>query len=178
MMAGSNAAPRLLFCSYHCYVDPSSGAALATRDLMELLTAGGWACGVFTGPQLDYEAGESLAQILADYGHEPDTRRSPGGPAPFTVNHFHQGGLPVSVSYAAGMTVGAAISQFGRFRRAATNAGKELRALNLQGWNKGKGLVHFEKHGVQMGYASVAEYTEGAMPGPTHQSPTRLFEAA
>jgi hypothetical protein len=29
--------PRLLFASYHCYVDPSSGAALATRDLLELL---------------------------------------------------------------------------------------------------------------------------------------------
>jgi hypothetical protein len=30
-MAGSDAAPRLLFCPYHCYLDPSSGAALATR---------------------------------------------------------------------------------------------------------------------------------------------------
>ena len=32
--------PRLLFCSYHCFIDPSSGAALATRDLLALLAAG------------------------------------------------------------------------------------------------------------------------------------------
>jgi glycosyltransferase involved in cell wall biosynthesis len=96
-MAGSHAPPRLLFCSYHCYLDPSSGAALATRDLMELLAAGGWPCGVFSGPQLDYEEGESLAQILADYGHQPDVPRSAAGHERFTVYHFHQGGLPVSV---------------------------------------------------------------------------------
>src|SRR5262249_54029344 len=30
--------PCLLFCSSHCYLDPSSGAALSTRDLLELLT--------------------------------------------------------------------------------------------------------------------------------------------
>ena len=32
---------RLLFSSIHCYLDPSSGAALCTRKLFELLTARG-----------------------------------------------------------------------------------------------------------------------------------------
>ena len=32
---------RLLFASIHGYLDPSSGAALATRDLLELLAARG-----------------------------------------------------------------------------------------------------------------------------------------
>ncbi len=31
--------PRLLFASYHCYHDPSSGAAVCTRDLFAALTA-------------------------------------------------------------------------------------------------------------------------------------------
>ena len=30
---------RLLFSSIHCYLDPSSGAALCTRELLELLAA-------------------------------------------------------------------------------------------------------------------------------------------
>jgi hypothetical protein len=52
---------------------------------------------VFCGPQFDYEQVESLTQILADYGHQPDMRHSRAGPEHFTVYHFHQGGLPVSV---------------------------------------------------------------------------------
>ncbi|HEV3261921.1 MAG TPA: glycosyltransferase [Gemmataceae bacterium] len=88
--------PRLLFSSYHCYLDPSSGAALATRDLLELLAGSGWPCGVFSGPQLDYEHGESLEQLLSDYGMQPEVRHGSGS-APFSVYHFVQRGLPVSV---------------------------------------------------------------------------------
>jgi hypothetical protein len=32
-------AKRLLFASYHCYTDPSSGAAIATQDLLGLKQA-------------------------------------------------------------------------------------------------------------------------------------------
>ena len=89
--------PRLLFCSYHCYLDPSNGAALATRDLMELLAGSGWPCGVFSGPQLDYEQGESLPQLLSDYRLQVEVRRASAGPADFSVYHLVQGGLPISV---------------------------------------------------------------------------------
>ena len=34
-------ANRLLFASIHCYLDPSSGAAICTRELLELLAARG-----------------------------------------------------------------------------------------------------------------------------------------
>ena len=47
------ATPRLLFCSYHSYLEPSNGAALATRDLLELLAARGWECAVLCGPEED-----------------------------------------------------------------------------------------------------------------------------
>jgi hypothetical protein len=40
--------PRLLFCSYHCYVDTASGAAQCMRDLLTLLAARGWTCGVLS----------------------------------------------------------------------------------------------------------------------------------
>jgi hypothetical protein len=46
---------RLLFASVHSYVDPSSGAALATRDLMELMAARGWECSALTAGLLDHE---------------------------------------------------------------------------------------------------------------------------
>ena len=45
---------RLLFASIHSYLDPSSGAALATRELLELLAGRGWDCRAFTCGVLDY----------------------------------------------------------------------------------------------------------------------------
>src|SRR5207302_10124244 len=56
--------PRLLFCSSHCYWDPSSGAALCTRELLELLAERGWACRAFCGPHLEFEEAGSLAELL------------------------------------------------------------------------------------------------------------------
>jgi glycosyltransferase involved in cell wall biosynthesis len=52
-----SAKPRLLFCSYHSYLDPASGAALSTRDLLELLAANGWDCAALCGPEFDTALG-------------------------------------------------------------------------------------------------------------------------
>lgn len=57
---------RLLFASYHCYVDPSSGAAVSARELLALLARNGWEVRTFCGPLLDFEQGEDVRQILAD----------------------------------------------------------------------------------------------------------------
>jgi len=46
---------RLLFASIHCYRDPSSGAALCTRELLELLAGRGMDCRVLTTGILDPE---------------------------------------------------------------------------------------------------------------------------
>jgi glycosyltransferase involved in cell wall biosynthesis len=88
---------RLLFCSYHSYFDPSSGAALCTRDLLELLRQSGWSCRVFTGAQLDFEEGESLAQLLVDQHLSYEVRPGATGPIPFSLLHFVQEGVPVSL---------------------------------------------------------------------------------
>ncbi len=56
---------RLLFSSIHCYLDPSSGAALCTRELLELLAARGADCRVLTTGILDPERETSLDEVLA-----------------------------------------------------------------------------------------------------------------
>jgi hypothetical protein len=56
---------RLLFSSIHCYLDPASGAALCTRELLELLAARGMDCRVLTTGILDPERETALEEVLA-----------------------------------------------------------------------------------------------------------------
>ena len=51
---------RLLFSSIHSYLDPSSGAALATRELLELLASSGMDCRALCTGGLDYERETTL----------------------------------------------------------------------------------------------------------------------
>lgn len=55
---------RILFASCHSYLDPSSGAALATRDLLELLSSQGVDCRVLSAGILDYDRETSLNTVL------------------------------------------------------------------------------------------------------------------
>ena len=88
---------RLLFSSYHCYWDQSSGAALCTRELLELLAQRAWSCRVFCGPHLDFEEAPSLAQLLATQQVPFERRQSRAGAVPVSVFQFHQGGVPVQM---------------------------------------------------------------------------------
>src|SRR5262249_46816541 len=81
LMAGSRAR---LFSSYHNYFDSSSGAALATRDLLEMLAARGTPCGVLCGAKADFERASEPAELLAAQGLSPEVRREPAGG--FTVS--------------------------------------------------------------------------------------------
>jgi glycosyltransferase involved in cell wall biosynthesis len=56
---------RLLFSSIHSYLDPSGGAALSTRELLELLAARGADCRVLTAGVLDYERETTFDEVLA-----------------------------------------------------------------------------------------------------------------
>jgi glycosyltransferase involved in cell wall biosynthesis len=58
-------AHRLLFASIHSYLDPSSGAALATRELLELLAGRGWDCRALACGVLDYQNETPLEDVLA-----------------------------------------------------------------------------------------------------------------
>jgi glycosyltransferase involved in cell wall biosynthesis len=55
---------RLLFASIHSYLDPSSGASLATRELLEILAARGWDCRALTCGVLDYQQETPLEDVL------------------------------------------------------------------------------------------------------------------
>ncbi len=68
---------RLLFSSYHSYLDPSSGSTISLRDLFKLMTARGWDCQVFCGPQLDYEEAKSIQELL-EYVELPFESRKGG----------------------------------------------------------------------------------------------------
>ncbi len=61
-----SAAPRLLFASYHCLIDPSSGAAVSARELLRLLRRAGWDVRALCGPAVDFEHREDVRQLLAD----------------------------------------------------------------------------------------------------------------
>src|SRR5437899_10847122 len=89
--------PRLLFCSYHCYWDPSSGAALCSRELLELLARRGWACRVFCGPRLDFEDAPSLAQLLGAQQIPFEVRQMRAGAVPLSVLHFRHACVPVMI---------------------------------------------------------------------------------
>lgn len=56
---------RILFASTHGYIDPSSGAALTTRDFLELLAARGHDCRVISTGVLDYEDERRLDEVLS-----------------------------------------------------------------------------------------------------------------
>lgn len=93
--------PRLLFCSYHSYLDPASGAALATRDLLELLAARGWACAACTAAVTDFDQDVPPERLLAEHGLAADVRHSADPAARFTLYHFVQAGVPVTLFWPA-----------------------------------------------------------------------------
>jgi glycosyltransferase involved in cell wall biosynthesis len=89
--------PKILFSSFHSYFDPSSGAALSTRDLLELLTKRGWPCRVFCASQMDFEESEALPQLLADHGIRYGVQEALAGSLPFSMYHLTPAGVPVTI---------------------------------------------------------------------------------
>lgn len=89
--------PRVLFASYHCYVDPSSGAAGSTRDMLHMLAARDWPTRVICGPRLDCGTGRSPRRAIEDAGISIEENRFESAVTPFSILHFRQGGVPVSV---------------------------------------------------------------------------------
>lgn len=59
---------RLLFASTHCLLDPSSGAALGTRDVLALLAARGVDCRAIGCGVLDYERPTPVEAVLDGLG--------------------------------------------------------------------------------------------------------------
>jgi glycosyltransferase involved in cell wall biosynthesis len=96
--------PRLLFCSYHSYLDLSSGAALSTRHLLELLAERGWACAVVCGPRLDFEPRIPYAEVLRQQGLSAQVERAHAGALSFTLHHLTCRGVPITLFEPEGQT--------------------------------------------------------------------------
>jgi glycosyltransferase involved in cell wall biosynthesis len=85
-----------MFASWHSYLDPASGAALATRDLFEDLTGNGWDCKVVCGPVSDDAAARPISEILASHRLAYYRERcAPSACAPYELYHFTCGGVTV-----------------------------------------------------------------------------------
>lgn len=95
--------PRLLFASWHAYLDHSSGAALATRDLFEDLAAHGWDCRVVCGPHFDFGDGRGIPDVLRDLGVPYHVERcAPRAGAAYELFHLTTRGVPVTLYRPAG----------------------------------------------------------------------------
>jgi glycosyltransferase involved in cell wall biosynthesis len=88
--------PRVLFVSYHCYLDPTGGAAASTRDLLELLAVRGWACGACCGPRLDADPA-AAAGALRDIVAGAETVVGGIGPLGYAAHSLVRNGVPVTV---------------------------------------------------------------------------------
>jgi glycosyltransferase involved in cell wall biosynthesis len=87
----------VLFCSYHCYWDPSSGAALCARELLELLAGRGWDCRVFCGPHLDFEQSPGLDQLLHAHPICYAKRQAAARALPVSIFDFRHRGVGVQI---------------------------------------------------------------------------------
>ncbi len=98
------AATRLLFASIHSYLDPSSGAAMASREVLELLAARGWDCRALTCGVLDYQRETPIEDVLdtMDLGsvsaRGPLRRVSCAPPVQMSLSPFrpYPGGSPMA----------------------------------------------------------------------------------
>lgn len=89
---------RLLFASCHGYLDPSSGAALASRDLLELLAARGTDCRALTTGVLDFAEETSLEAVIAQCGTPAARARADlAGGGDVEVFDLELGGVRVTI---------------------------------------------------------------------------------
>jgi glycosyltransferase involved in cell wall biosynthesis len=98
---------RLLFASVHGYVDPSSGAAWATRDLLELLAGRGVECRAITAGVLSHDGETPLGPVLA--AARVSLRPAapiPGDPGPLDACEFELGGVGVTLVPTASSRIG------------------------------------------------------------------------
>jgi glycosyltransferase involved in cell wall biosynthesis len=88
---------RLLFASYHCYLDFSSGAAICSRDLFTVLAGRGWEFQVLCGPDLDYKDERAFVEILPELQLPAVVHACSAGPLTFSWIQANLDETPVSV---------------------------------------------------------------------------------
>src|SRR5262245_31437016 len=88
---------RVLFASYHSYLDPSSGSTISLRDLFQLLLERQWECQVFCGAQLDYEEPRTIPHILDALAAPSETRRGGAHGLGFVLYNAIVDRIPIAI---------------------------------------------------------------------------------
>ena len=88
---------RLLFASYHFYLDPSNGASITAREMLLALAKRGWDVTTFCGCGLDFHDEHNPMQLLADRNIVPGQIVKNQGSVPFSLVNFHDETLKSSV---------------------------------------------------------------------------------
>jgi glycosyltransferase involved in cell wall biosynthesis len=95
--SASRASRRVVFASAHSVVDCSSGAAIATIDLMQSLNASGFDCQAFCTTRLDFHRDVCFEHIVAEMGEPYEIWPSVSGDRYARVMYTYRRGIPVTV---------------------------------------------------------------------------------
>ena len=88
---------RLAFASAHTIVDPSSGAAVATSEALQLLSGSGLRCEAFTAATLDFPEEVCVEELLTTLGVPYDVRTLTGASESSRVLLTRNGNVPVAI---------------------------------------------------------------------------------
>ncbi len=95
---------RVLYCAINCYLDPSNGAAVAGRMMMECLTRRGFATEALTGAMFDVGLDDEPGSWLARLGLSPRRDEGAGcakGGRSVIVDRMVHRGVPVALHRSA-----------------------------------------------------------------------------
>lgn len=90
-------AKRLLFSSWHNYLDPSNGASITAREILLALARRGWKVVTFCGPTLDFRERPDFMTLLDDHGITPGKTVVNKGLVPFRLVRFRDHGIKSTV---------------------------------------------------------------------------------
>ncbi|MGN1200619.1 MAG: glycosyltransferase family 4 protein [Thermoguttaceae bacterium] len=83
----------LLVSTYHCYLDPSNGAAITTRELLHALALRGWNVHAFCGCALDFQDERDPLEILKSQGIASERIVDPEKTNGYSLATFRDGSI-------------------------------------------------------------------------------------
>ena len=88
---------QIVFASPHCLIDPSSGAAAATWQMLELLSGCGFSCQAFAAVRMDFGEEVCVEQVLAELRLPYEARSVRVGGHPARLLFTRKGHVPVTL---------------------------------------------------------------------------------
>lgn len=85
--------PRVLFASWHFYLDSSNGASVSARELSRALSCRGWDVKTFCGPAVDNPDVSNVAEVLKSHGIKATQKLRDSGVVPFSIDAFNDDGI-------------------------------------------------------------------------------------